>query len=225
MRTWFFAIGAWITGILLALIGPTKIEGLENVPRSGAFVVVANHCSNLDPPALGWAVGYQIGRVVHFMAKDEMRRWPVVGWLAAQAGVFFVRRGEADRAAQRSAIELLESGRPIALFPEGTRSRDGAMRRARPGAVLLAIRTGAPLLPVGIVGTHRLFPKGARWVHRSPITLRVGQPLTLEHRPNGKLDRQELAAESDRVMRAVAAQLPEEQRGVYRSETATRERA
>jgi 1-acyl-sn-glycerol-3-phosphate acyltransferase len=217
MRTWFFAVGAWITGILLAIIGPARIEGLENVPRQGAFLVVANHCSNLDPPTLGWAVGYKVGRVVHFMAKDEMRRWPVLGWLAAQAGVFFVRRGEADRAAQRNATELLESGRPIALFPEGTRSRDGAMKRARPGAVLIAIRTGAPILPVGISGTQRLLPGSAWLVRRSRITVHIGEPLTLEHRPNGRLGREELAAESERVMKAVAALLPEEQRGAYRS--------
>jgi 1-acyl-sn-glycerol-3-phosphate acyltransferase len=217
MRTWFFSIGAWITGIVLAIVGPARIEGLENVPRQGGFILVANHASNLDPPTLGWAVGYKAGRVVHFMAKDEMRRWPVLGWLASQAGVFFVRRGEANMAAQRTVVGLLASGDAVAIFPEGSRSRDGTLGRPKLGAALLAMRSGAPVLPVAIAGSHRLLPRGSWRVRRSTITVRIGEPFELPRRPNGWFDRGELATESERVMRVIAALLPEEQRGVYRS--------
>jgi 1-acyl-sn-glycerol-3-phosphate acyltransferase len=214
--TWFFHPGAIITSWLLWVFGPGRLEGLENVPRQGAALVVANHCSNLDPLFVGYAVGHRTDRLVHFMAKEEMRRWPVIGFLARSAGVFFVRRGEGDRAAQRIALDLLADDRMVGVFPEGTRSRDGQLRDGRAGAALLAIRTGVPILPVGLAGTNAIFPGRSRWPHRNRITIRIGLPLTLAHQPDG-LDRQALREGTDRIMRAIAALLPEEQRGRWRS--------
>lgn len=217
MRTWFFHPGAIMTSWLLWLVGPGRVEGLENVPRSGPMLVVANHCSNLDPPFVGWAVGHQTGRIIHFMAKEEMRRWPLVGWLGRNSGVFYVRRGEGDRAAQRLAFDLLAQGRAIGVFPEGTRSRDGRLGEGRAGAALLAMRTGVPILPVGIAGTGRVFPGRSRWPHRSRITIRIGVPLTLPVQADG-LDRVALRSGTEQMMRAIAALLPEEQRGRWGSE-------
>jgi 1-acyl-sn-glycerol-3-phosphate acyltransferase len=211
LRTWFFHPGAIMTSWLLWLLGPPRVEGLENVPRQGAYLVVANHCSNLDPPALGWAVGHRTGRVVHFMAKDELRSWPLIGWLATQAGAFFVKRGAGDRAAQRIAFQVLEAGRPLAVFPEGTRSRDGRLNDGRAGAALLAMRTDVDVLPVGISGTHRIFEGGRRWPRRTPLTFRVGAPFRLPH--SDDLDRTVLKAGTDRMMREIAALLPPEQQG------------
>ena len=188
MRTWFFHPGAIMTSWLLWLVGPGRVEGLENVPRSGGFLVVANHCSNLDPPFVGWAVGHRTGRIVHFMAKEEMRRWPVVGFLARNAGVFFVRRGRRGSGCPAARPRLLESGRLVGIFPEGTRSRDGVLGEARAGAALLAMRTGVPVLPVGIAGTHRIFPGRSRWPHRTRVTIRVGVPFQLPVMADG-LDR------------------------------------
>ncbi len=212
MSTWFFGPGATITGWLVSLVGGATIEGDEHMP-DGAYILVSNHCSLADPPILGWALGRRHGRVVHFMAKDEMRRWPVIGWLAAQSGTFFVRRGEGDRASQRIALATLAAGEPIAIFPEGTRSRDGQLSEAKGGATLLAMRSGAPLLPVGIAGSQRLFPGRARIPKRSHMTIRIGEPFTLEHQPDGRLDRTALAAGTDRIMREIAALLPPRQRG------------
>jgi 1-acyl-sn-glycerol-3-phosphate acyltransferase len=212
MRTWFFHPGAIMTSWLLWMVGPGTVEGLENVPSSGGFLVVANHCSNLDPPFLGWAVGHRTGRILHFMAKEEMRTWPVVGFLARNAGVFFVRRGEGDRSAQRIALQLLEGGRLVGVFPEGTRSRDGQLGDGRVGATLLAMRTGVPVLPVGIAGTHRIFPGRSRWPHRSRVTIRVGEPFALPLMAAG-LDREALRHGTDRTMQAIADLLPPEQRG------------
>lgn len=217
MKTWFFHPGAIMTSWLLWLVGPGRVEGLEHVPRTGAYLVVANHCSNLDPLFVGWAVGHQTGRIIHFMAKEEMRRWPVVGWLARNAGVFFVRRGEGDRAAQRLAVDLLAAGRPVGVFPEGTRSRNGRLGEGRAGAALLAMRMGVPVLPVGIAGTHRIFPGRNRLPHRSPVTIRIGPTLALPIQPDG-LDRAALRGGTEQLMRAIAALLPEEQRGRWGSE-------
>jgi 1-acyl-sn-glycerol-3-phosphate acyltransferase len=209
---WFYRPGAIIARWLVAVLGGATVEGVERIPRDGAFILVANHCSQADPPLLGWATGYQVGRVVHFMAKEEMHSWPIIGWLADRSGVFFVRRGEGDRAAQRLALNLLAAGRPVAIFPEGTRSRDGRMRDGRAGAALLAIRSGAPVLPVGIAGTHGLFPRGSRLPRRSPVTFRIGSPFRLDHQPTGRIDRDALVAGTDRIMAEIAALLPPSQR-------------
>ena len=217
MRTWFFHPGAIMTSWLLWLVGPARVEGLGHVPATGGFLVVANHCSNLDPPALGWAVGHRTGRIIHFMAKEEMRSWPLIGWLARQSGVFFVRRGQGDRSAQRKALDLLASGSSMGIFPEGTRSRDGQMGEARAGAALMAIRTGVQVLPVGIAGTYAIFPGRSRWPHRSPITIRVGAPFRLAIQAEG-LDRAALKSGTEQIMQAIAGLLPEAQRGRWGSE-------
>lgn len=209
---WFYHPGARIARWLIGLLGGARVDGVERIPRHGPFILVANHCSQADPPLLGWATGHQVGRVVHFMAKEEMHAWPVIGWLADRSGVFFVRRGDGDRAAQRVALEFLAAGKPIGIFPEGTRSRDGRMREGRPGAALLAIRSGAPLLPVGIAGTHRLFPSGSRLPRRSRVTFRIGEPFSLGHQPTGRIDRDQLAAGTLRIMTEIAALLPPGQR-------------
>lgn len=212
MRTWFFHPGAAITGWLARIVGPATVVGTEHVPRSGPFIIVANHASDVDPPLLGWAAGHRIGRIIHFMAKAEMQRWPIFGWLADRSGVFYVRRGAGDRAAQRAALELLAAGRPIAVFPEGTRSPDGRLRAAKPGAALLALRSGVAVVPAGIAGTDRLRPRGERLVRRHPITIRIGQAFVLGHQPTGRLDRDALTAGGEEITRRIAALLPPRQR-------------
>jgi len=212
MRSWFYHPGCAITGFLARFLFRARIDGVERIPREGAFILVSNHCSNLDPPILGWSTGHQVGRVVHFMAKIEMRGWPIVGWLATQSGVYFVRRGEGDRAAQRFSLQALADGRPLALFVEGTRSGDGHLKAGKPGAAFLAMRSGAPLIPVGIAGTHRIFPGRSRWPHPTRVRIRIGQPFMLPHGPEGRLDRAALTEGTDRIMREIASLLPPEQR-------------
>jgi 1-acyl-sn-glycerol-3-phosphate acyltransferase len=212
VRSWFYRPGAAFVGLVSRLLWRARIEGVEHLPRTGPFIVTANHCSNVDPLMMGWATGNQIGRVVHFMAKIEMRRWPVIGWLATQAGVYFVRRGERDRAAQRFSLETLAAGEPIAIFPEGTRSHDGRLKHGKPGTALIAMRSGAPVVPAGIIGTQRIFPGRKRWPHPSQVVIRFGEPFRLDHVPNGRVDREALAAGTERIMAAIEALLPPEQR-------------
>lgn len=215
MATWFFGPGSILTLLGMRILGPLRVHGLDRVPRNGAFIVVANHLSNLDPLIVGATAGHLNGRLIHFMSKEELRHWPVIGWLATQAGVYFVRRGEGDRGAQRLTLEYLARGEPVGFFPEGHRSRDGTLKEARNGASLLAIRAGVPLLPVGISGTNRIFPRGSRLPRRSKVTVRIGAPFVLPHQPDGRLDRAMLAGGTDRIMREIAALLPEAQRGSY----------
>ena len=212
MRRWFYHPGAALIGFVSRLLWQARIEGTAHLPRSGPFILVCNHCSNLDPLMMGWASGHQIGRVVHFMAKIEMRGWPVIGWLATQSGVYFVRRGERDRAAQTFSLETLAAGEPIAIFPEGTRSRNGRLKEGKGGAALLAMRSGAPIVPAAVSGTHRIFPGASRWPHASRVRIRYGEPFTLPHQPAGRLDRAVLAEGTERIMSAIEALLPEAQR-------------
>jgi 1-acyl-sn-glycerol-3-phosphate acyltransferase len=214
VRSWFYHPGAAIIGFFSRVLWGARIEGVEHLPRTGPFILVSNHCSNLDPLMLGWASGHQIGRVVHFMAKIEMRGWPIIGWLATQAGVYFVRRGEGDRAAQRFSLEALAAGAPIAIFPEGTRSRDGHLKAGKPGAALIAMRSGAPIVPAAVSGTQRIFPLGARFPRASRVRIRIGEPFSLPHEPSGRLDRAAMAEGTERIMAAIEALLPEEQRRV-----------
>lgn len=208
MRSWFFHPGAALIGGAARLLWGLKAEGVEHVPRSGPFIIVSNHCSNLDPPFIGWATGHQVGRVVHFMAKIEMRSWFFIGWLATQSGTFFVRRGEGDRNAQRFSLETLADGRPIAIFPEGTRSRDGHLKAFKSGAAFLAIRSGAPVLPVAISGSHRLFPNGSRIPRATRLTVRIGEPFTLAHQASGRIDRDALQRGTEQMQDAVRSLLP-----------------
>ncbi len=211
MRSWFFHPGAALIGGAARLLWGLKAEGVEHVPRTGSFILVSNHCSNLDPPFIGWATGHQVGRVIHFMAKIEMRSWFFIGWLATQSGTFFVRRGEGDRNAQRFSLEALADGRPIAIFPEGTRSRNGHLTEFKSGAAFLAIRSGAPILPVAISGSHRLFPDGSKIPHATRLVVRIGEPLSLPHQATGRIDRAALEDGTRTMQDAVRALLPPDQ--------------
>jgi len=217
ISTWFYFPGAVLTDWLKWLLGGGTVAGVENVPATGPYIVVSNHTSNLDPPFVGAAIGRHTGRVIHFMAKEEIRHWPLIGWLARGSGVFFVRRGEGDRAAQRIALEHLAAGRPIGIFPEGTRTRDGVLREPKAGVALLAMRSGAPLLPVGISGSGRIFPGRSRLPHRTRVDIVIGRPFSLLHQPDGRLDREAMDAGTERIMREIAALLPDWQQGRYRS--------
>lgn len=215
-RNWLFLPGLGLVNLLLKLAGGASVEGREHVPRIGPVLVVSNHVSDLDPPIVGWAVGLPTRRVFHFMAKEEMRKWPVLGPLLAEAGTFYIRRGEGDRAAQRHALALLDGGHPVAVFPEGHRSRDGKLQEGKLGVALLAMRSGVPLLPVAVTGSDKILPPGGRRLRRSHVMVRIGPTFQLAHRPRGRLDRAELENGRDTVMRRIAELLPEERRGPYR---------
>jgi 1-acyl-sn-glycerol-3-phosphate acyltransferase len=179
-----------------------RLVGGEHVPTSGPFIVVANHVDWKDPPALE----FTLRRAIRFMAKIEAFDLFFLGGVMRGIGCFPVRRGESDRRAIRTCLDVLAAGNPLGFFPEGTRSRDGRLRRAQPGVAFLARRSGAPILPVGIVGT-----RGAR-PFRARIEVRVGAPFRVTDLATEERDEQALA---DAIMRRVAALLPAEQRGVY----------
>ncbi len=192
------------------------IEGLEHVPTSGPLILAANHVSNADPPLIAGWLTPALGRPVHWMAKAEALAWPVAGWFLRQNGCFGIRRGAADTEAFRLAKSVLDDGRVLGTFPEGTRSPTGALQRAKDGVTLLALRTGAPVLPIGVSGTDRFWPRGrVLWRVGGHIAMRVGEPFVLERGGGPDGAKESLDDVTTRLMLRIAELLPERHRGVY----------
>ena len=150
-----------------------RTSGNALVPLQGPLVVVANHGSHLDPPLLGHA----LGRPVAFMAKADLFQIPILGSIIRACGAYPVKRGASNREAIRTASARLEEGWAIGVFLDGARQRDGRVNQPRPGAALLAARSGAPLLPVAIINSHRALGRGRRWPRLVPVELRIGEPI------------------------------------------------
>lgn len=179
------------------------------MPQHSACIVVANHVNLLDSPLLG----VSLGRRVHFMAKEELFNSYFWGWLAKEFGAFPVAKGKLDRRAGRRSLNLLTQGQVIIILPEGKRSEDGKLGTAYPGAALLAVRSGAPIVPVGISGTGKLTGKG--WFLKRPrITLSIGKPFAVPVF-HGKLNKAEITHLTDEIMIHIAELLPQESRGRY----------
>jgi len=204
-RLWLWRAGFPIVRAFAALLAPWRIEGAERVPRSGPFIVVANHVNWKDPP---W-IEFALGRAIRYMAKRELFAVPVLGFTLRGIGCFPVRRGAADRAALAQALAVLAAGQPLGFFPEGHRSESGRMIRAHTGISFLAQRSGAPIVPVAVMGT-RDSRIGRFW--RRDILLRVGDPFQVRDLDADAEDAQSMA---DAIMRRVAALLPASLRGVY----------
>lgn len=179
-----------------------RAYGLENVPQTGSVILAGNHTSYLDPPLIIAAVD----RHVHFMAKAELFKIPVFGSILRRVQTFPVRRGAADRSAIRSALELLEKGEAVALFPEGTRSHTGDLLPPQKGVSSIALRSDAPVIPVGITGTSRIDRK-LHPVKRPLIEVRFGPPVELDDLRTQGTGKHILAEASERVMRAVREQI------------------
>ena len=152
--------------------GGFRIHGRENVPKDGPLLVAPIHVSNLDPPATACAMP----RPITFMAKSELFKG-IFGKLIQSLGAFPVHRGEADTEAIRLALELLKQGRAVLIFPEGTRGNGREIQPMTTGVALLAKRSGAAVLPVGIAGTHKRFPKGKAIPGFGRVSVRFGPVL------------------------------------------------
>lgn len=151
----YFVTRHLLEALILGVMG-VKVEGRENLPAEGAFIVAPNHKSNWDPPVIGVAV---YNRVIHYMAKEELFKNPFFGALLRFYGTFPVRRGVVDRAALRKAVRVLKDGHALGIFPEGTRIHGEGLGKFHSGMASIALMTGVPIVPVAVVGTAAL-PKG-----------------------------------------------------------------
>ena len=193
-------------GLIASLCRPT-VEGLENVPPNGGFVVAPNHLSFLDSVL----VQALMPRPVAFFAKAEY--FTGKGVKGALMRSFFegvgsipVQRGQQAASVQalKTLLGMLEAGDGVGIYPEGTRSRDGLLYRGRTGVGWLALTTGAPVVPVGLLGTDRLQPAGSRWIRPQHFTMKIGEPLYFEQTgPDHSLPARRQA--TDTIMDAIAA--------------------
>ncbi len=189
-----------------------EVVGREYIPPEGPLILVSNHVNNADPPIIALATQ---PRYPTYMAKLEMIRWPILGPAFRIFGAFPVRRGVADRAALRAAIQVVESGAMLVMFPEGTRSRTGGLTKGHPGTAAIALHTGAPILPVAVTGTEVIsWP----WLFLKPLSIphvkvTIGEPFHLP--PVERINSESTAEARDFIMRRIAALLPQEYRGVY----------
>ncbi len=198
--------------VLYFLLLRWTVTGREHVPGHGALIVIANHVHVADPVLLMLA----FPRHITFLAKEELFRYPFLGRLMRDGGMFPIARTgplERKRDVVRQATGLLARGEVLALFPEGRRSHSGVLLEGKPGAAVLALRAGAKLVPVAIEGTEKL--KGALWWMKRPrVAVTIGVPFSI-HSAEGRLSRSESARLTSELMHSIARLLPEERRGPY----------
>jgi 1-acyl-sn-glycerol-3-phosphate acyltransferase len=195
---------------LLSVFADWKVEGRENVPPVGSVIVVANHISNFDPSLMSTS----FPRRIWFLAKKELFKGPGK-WFFPTYGAFPVNRTGSDTAAYRWALDKLAHGQCLMVFPEGTRSPSGDMKKAQPGIVRIAMKSQATIVPIGITGTEKmksplrvLYPTGR-------LRVNIGRPFSLpsiEGKPSGAV----LQSMTDMIMNRIAILLPKEYQGEYR---------
>jgi 1-acyl-sn-glycerol-3-phosphate acyltransferase len=178
-----------------------RVEGLEQVPRRGPAILCANHLSILDPVV----VSIVVPRTVFYLGKSEYFGWRW-RWLFARLGVMPVvrRGGVAGESSLERGRAVLDAGALLGIYPEGTRSPDGRLYRGKTGAARLAIRTGAPIVPIGVIGSRELMPPHAWLPRRGHVVLRFGPPLDFSSYAGRDNDRLALREATDALMSAIA---------------------
>jgi 1-acyl-sn-glycerol-3-phosphate acyltransferase len=187
--------------LVLWVVGRWRVEGRENVPATGALLIVANHLSNPDPPILAAAI---LKRRIRFMAKVELYKYPF-GVVPRLYGAFPIRRFDADLAAMLNAERILKKGEVLGMFPEGTRSRTGFIGEPHPGTALLALRSGATVLPCTIIGTEQIRSL-AKLLRKPRITVIIGEPMKVE--PVRRPSEEQVTALTKEIFDRVRSRLP-----------------
>lgn len=175
--------------VIYATIFRLKASGMENIPSSGPVLLCSNHISVLDPTT----VGVKVRRRVHYMAKEELFKFKPIGAFLRAIGAFPVKRGGVGKESIRTALSILKDGKVMGIFPEGTRSEaDRGM--GKKGAALFAIRSGAVVIPVAIVGPYKAFGR---------LTVRYGEPVDLSDLSGDGAGSDALDLATDRIMKGI----------------------
>jgi len=189
-----WTVGRCTIGTLVRLLVPLRNYGAERVPKSGGVVLAFNHFHWIDPPV----VGLLSPRQMNFVAKVEAHRIPGLGQLIRAFGTISVRRGESDREAVRQMRESVRAGNALGLFVEGTRQLSGVPGRVQPGAAMVALQEGVPIVPAAIYGSLDWKPGNYQ-----PISVAWGEPFRFDGLPRGAKGYREGSAEIQRRIRVL----------------------
>jgi 1-acyl-sn-glycerol-3-phosphate acyltransferase len=215
-----YVVGKVVVGLPLKYGFNPHVEGMDNVPRTGGAILAANHLSVADELFLGAVVGRQ----VHYWAKEDYFNLPgfkgqVMATLMHGLGVIPVHRegGRAALHALDAAVPVLQSGELVGIFPEGTRSPDGRLYRGRTGVARLAMQAGVPVIPIGILGTEKVQPKGHSIprlgaIGRSGVIIRFGTPMDFTGRED---DMSTMRAITDEIVTEIQKLSGQEYTGRY----------
>lgn len=173
------------------LVFPSRVTGMENIPQEGGFILCLNHCSALDPLYISAQIPRK--RNMHFLAKKELFANKLLGAVIRGIGGIPIDRGNADLNAVRTSLQIVKEGKGLGIFPQGTRSRDNSPTPMLPGASMIALRAGAPVIPAYIDGPYRPFRR---------MELRIGAPLDFSDFGR-RCDRDTMQAATDRIADAV----------------------
>ncbi len=189
----FYKIMRALVLALFLMLG-MKSEGLDNIPNEGAVIIAANHLSIWDPIVIGAAVK----RPINFMAKAELFNNFLFSFILRNLNAFPVKRGAADRAALRTSLDLLNQGQVLGIFPEGTRNKDG-LAKVQNGAAMIALKSGAPIVPVACIGTNQKIPLG--WFR--PLVVSIGNPIFMDEYAGKKINSVTLGEVSEDIMKEI----------------------
>lgn len=187
-----------IVFVVFSVAFRVKIEGRENIPKAGAAVLCANHNSELGM----FFIGYRIKRLVRWMAKEELFKNPIFAAFIKSLGAFPIKRGKSDIDAMKALFKLLDEGHIIGMFPEGTRVKDRTKKdvKAKPGAAMIAVKKGVPIIPVGVEGGNKVFRR---------VRIVFGEPYYIKTEPGKKYTTVEYTDMSNEIMEKVYGLLGE----------------
>jgi 1-acyl-sn-glycerol-3-phosphate acyltransferase len=184
---------------LMRLLFRVQAHGTEHIPTEGPVLLVANHSSVLDPPLVGGVCPRQLT----FLAKAELFQVPGFGGFIRRLGAQPLRREGADPSALRTAQRVLAEGKALLVFPEGTRGPEGVLREPKLGAALLAVQSGATVIPTYVSGSGRAWPRGHRLPRPAKVVVTFGAPLRFQ-RAVGADRKGQYEAASRQMMAAIA---------------------
>lgn len=201
-----------LINFLMVLLARVDVEGIENLPATGGYIVVANHLGRMDIPLVYFLLKRDD---VILLVAEKYRQYGIVRWLVKRLNALWLDRFSTDFKALRQTLDRLNAGGVLVIAPEGTRSPTGALIEGKAGAGYLAAKSGLPLVPVAVTGTEdKLVKSQLKRFKRLKINVRVGKPFQL-HISSGRNREALLRDATDEIMCQIAALLPEAYRGVY----------
>jgi 1-acyl-sn-glycerol-3-phosphate acyltransferase len=200
----------WVLRRFFQVLLKIDVQEFDKIPRHGPLIMVGNHVNAIEPPVL---IPHAYPREVIGLAKQESWQNPLFHFLFDLWEIIPIDRDAVDREAFRRAIDVLALGKILAVFPEGTRSKEGQMLQGKPGIVALALRSQAPLLPVALYG-HENFWDNLKHARRTPFHMKIGQPFRIKCSSDAS-SRDARQIVTDEIMMKIAQLLPMQYRGYY----------